>query len=251
MMILLPVGILYHLRVQPDGAPYRRVVTISALSFAAFTLLQQYRVDGMFCGMPRFLLCLPVLVVLWTAVPLLSWLRGRGRTILHGILSLSALAYFVGEHWEYLRKDETRSWDMVREMLDHPEQPLAGNVAVVFDRHAGPKDAVALDGGFGALFYPIYGTRCERPLYFLKPSPGSVAIPGQAKWVVIDHSWNAGWSHPGATSTADFLLPSKGIATKEDKAVFLQLSKDPSWQLMYLDPSRDEAVFLRKAMAAS
>lgn len=248
LLVLLPVGIRGHRR-DPGAAPFRLLATIGILSFAAFALPQQYRVDGMFCGSPRYLLCLPVLVLLWTAVPLLSWLRQRQRFI-HGLLGFAALAYFAGQSWVYFQRDETRSFAVVMNAMENPAWSMQGGVAEKFDRNAGANDPVALDGGFGALFYPIYGIQQQRPVFFLRPSPGTVAIPAQVKWVVIDRSWNAGWSHPGVTTTADFFLPIQGRVTAEDTAVFLQLSKDSAWRLVFLNPARAEAIFLRNAMAA-
>jgi hypothetical protein len=247
---LLPLGIRYHRR-QGGAAPFRRVATASVLAFTAFSLPQQYRVDGMFCGAPRYLLALPVLVLLWTSVPLLGWLRERRRPLVHGILGAAILAYFAGQSWLYLRKDEARSLGMVAEALEGEGTQVPHSVAEALNAMAGPGDCVAFDGGFGALFYPLYGPNLQRPLRFLVPAAGPVAIPDQAKWVVIDRSWNMGWSHPGVTSCADFFRPIHGLATAEDLAVFRQLAGDPAWQLVAADPENNEAIFLRKTAVPS
>ncbi len=247
---LLPASLFYHLRKQREAASFRMLATIGMLAFVAFTLPVRYRVDGLFHGSARYLLCIPVLVLLWTAVPLLSWLREKGHRLAHGALSLGAIAYFASQSLIYFEKDETRSFEMVLDALGPPAQGQIYNVAEYLDHVAGPKDSVALDGGYGALFYPIYGVRLERPVSFLRPSPGHVAIPDHVKWVLVDRSFNMHWSHPGVTSVADFWRPIKPRPTEEDLAVLRQLAKDPAWRLMYWNPSRNEAIFLRKAMAS-
>ena len=248
LLALLPAGLFYHLRKQREAASFRMLITIGMVAFVAFTLPVNYRVDGLFHGSARYILCIPVLVVLWTGLPLLSWVKENGRHLIHGVLAVGALAYFSGQSWVYFEKDETRPFEMVLEALSPPPQPNLRTVAEALDFMAGPKDSVALDGGYGALFYPIYGARLERPVCFLRPNPGTVAIPDHVKWVLIDRSFNVGWSHPGVTSVADFWLPIKPRPTEEDMAVFRQLSKDPGWRMVCLIPTRNEAIFLRQSM---
>lgn len=251
LLALLPASLFYHLWKQREAAPFRMLATTGMLAFVAFSLPVRYRVDGLFHGSARYLLCIPVLVLLWTALPLLSWLREKEHLFVHGVLSLGTVAYFGCQSLIYFQKDETRPFEMVLDTLSPPLQRPLGSVAEYLDHVAGPKDSIALDGGYGALFYPIYGARLERPVCFLRTSPRPVAIPDHVKWILIDRSFNMHWSHPGVTSVADFWRPIKPRPTEEDMAVLRQLAKDPAWRVVYWNPSRNEAVFLRQAMASS
>jgi hypothetical protein len=63
--------------------------------------------------------------------------------------------------------------------------------------------------------------------------------------VVIDRSWNVGWSHPGVTDTGQFDLPIQRAPTEEDEALCKQLQADPSFQLIYMRLDLDQAAFVR------
>jgi hypothetical protein len=70
--------------------------------------------------------------------------------------------------------------------------------------------------------------------------------------VVIDRKWNVGWSHPGATTTADFFLPMKRGASQEDLALVAQLTRDPEFALVYSDPGTNQWIFVaRKFMVGA
>jgi hypothetical protein len=229
-----------------DSARFRVLLAIGILSYTLFCLPQRYRVDGLFCAFPRAMLCLPVLAALWTVLPLLAWARERGRTLLSAGLGLGLLAYFVGQSLTYLLRDETKHIQAVAWRLDHPNHPEAGGMYQAFNAMAGSADSVAYDGGFGGFYYWLYGPELSRPLAYVSHKVHPIRIPEESKWVVIDRSWNVGWSHPGVTSAADFGRTSKRAPSQEDLECFAQLLTDPAWDLAYNDPGRNQAIFVRK-----
>lgn len=248
LLILLPFSRALTRGVDDSARTFRLHLSLGLISFVLFCLPQQYRVDGMFCGMPRYMLCIPLVIAIWTSVPLLGWLRRKGWPFLHGLIVLGTLAYAMAQHWIYFKRDEARPFALfVHELLNAaPREPIL--MSEILDRIAKPKDVVALDGGFGALFYPAYGTQLDRPLHFLKPDPKRVSIPADTKWVLIDRSWNSGWSHPGATTAADFWGPITPRPTTEDLALLAQLRRDPDWELIVINPPLVQAIFRRRAV---
>jgi hypothetical protein len=120
-------------------------------------------------------------------------------------------------------------------------------MAFGLDRVAGPADAIAFDSGFGGMVYPLYGAKYTRPLCYLWPAAGIVAIPPETQWVVIDRSWNVGWSHPGVTHTGDFWLPFKRAVSPEDLALYNQMVRDPAFVLVYNNTVSNQFVFQRQA----
>lgn len=247
MLLLAPLGVFLHLKSKDDvRSGFRVAISVSMLAFVLLSLPQKYRVDGMFCGFPRSLLCLPVLVALWTLVPLLGWLRDHGKIVFCTLIGLGVMAYFSAQSAIYLKNDVTKPFDMVQGILSGSVVRPTDDMANALDQAAGPTDTIAFDSGFGGMVYPLYGAQLTRPVIFLRPSAGPVSIPPQAKWVVIDRAWNVGWSHPGVSDTGQFWLPIKRAPTAEDMALFTQLSKDPDFALVWVNPLGDQAIFQRR-----
>jgi hypothetical protein len=251
LLLALPAGVLRHLRRPGAGGAFRLTFTWITLAFVVLSLPQRYRVDGMFCGFPRYLLCLPVLVALWTLLPGLVWLREAGWRKLGGAAGLCLVGYFLAQSWLCFEYDDTKPFSMVMEFMAKPDARPGGQMAFAFDRVAGPADPVAFDSGFGGMSYPLYGAGFTRPVTYLRPAPGTVAIPPEALWVVVDRSWNVGWSHPGVTDTSQFGLPIRRAPSSEDLAVYQQLAKDPRFALVYADPAVNQFVFQRRQHARS
>lgn len=247
LLLLIPFGWLRHRQDQGSTSTFRVIVSASMLGFILCCLPQQYRLDGAFCALPRALLCIPVLVALWTLAPLLARVRESRRRLLTVAMALGLLGYFAGQAFTYLKNDETKGFRLFAWFLLNPNQSDQQDLYGAFDRVAGPTDPVAFDGGFGCFFYPLYGKNYTRPLHFVRHQPGPLLIPRESKWVVIDRSWNVGWSHPGVTSTADFKKPLKRAPSAEDKALFRQLTTDPEWALVIINTVQNQAVFLRRS----
>lgn len=250
LLLLVPFGVFLHRKSTKDGsAAYRIILSTSILAYAFLSMPQRYRVDGMFCGFPRALLCLPLLVTLWTSLPLMSWLRARRQGLLCLALGIGAAGYFSAQSYFYFKNDVTKPFDLVLADLSGTGQRQVNNIEDILDRVAGPYDPVAFDSGFGGMVYRLYGERLTRPVTFLRPSPRGVVIPSEVKWVVIDRAWNVGWSHPGVKDTGQFWLPIQRAPTTEDGALFGQLMKDPGFVLVYISNADDQAVFQRRPAA--
>jgi len=251
LLALLPFGIRLHRRQPGEEGRFRILVTVFAVAFAFLFMPQRYRVDGMFCGFPRYLLFIPVLVALWGLLPFLGWLRGRGWKAGSACAGLGLSAYFLVTAVDYFVHDQTKPLEAVAQLLDRPGYRMAGGAAKGVDRAAGPGDVIAFDSGFGGMVYPLYGRGFTRRVAYLRVAEGQpVSIPAEAKWVVTDRAWNVGWSHPGVTSAGDFWLPIRPAATREDLTLFNQLAKDPDFALVYHNAARNEAVFLRRRYLA-
>jgi hypothetical protein len=201
----------------------------------------------MFCTFPRYLLCLPVLVVLWTVPPALGMLRRRlpSRYVAWGA-GLSAMAVFAGQSLACFRQDVSKPLDLLVDRLQSPGAVADVGVESALDRIAEPGDKVAFDSGYGAFVYPAYGADLKRPLLYLPRGAGRAAIPPDVKWVVIDRKWNVGWSHPGAATTREFFLPARRGESVEDLALARQLWTDPDFALAYNDPASDQWIFVAR-----
>jgi hypothetical protein len=244
LLLLIPFAV-YLSREEKYGSQFRKYATIGILGFVFFCLPQKYRVDGLFCAWPRYLLCIPVLIALWTVPPILDWLRRKKRHLTYLAASWAIVLYFAAEHYTCFKNDEVRSFGRFANSLFDTRESYRDSVSEVLNRIAGPQDTVAFDGGYGALYYSAYGNQLERPLCFLQPNPRKVAIPEKVQWVLIDRSWNSGWSHPGVTTTADFGLPINPKPSAEDRMVMEQLLRDPEWKLVYWKSENSQAIFRR------
>lgn len=246
LVALVPLGVHRHLAEREEGGAYRRTLTWIILGFSALSLPQGYRVDGMFCTFPRYLMSLPLLVALWALLPGLLLLKGRGRGLPAWGLALALMATFAGQCGLAFLHDGSKPLSLVGARLQTPDYMPDLGVETALDKVAGPEDPIAFDSGYGAFVYPLYGARLSRPLVYLARGPEGVRIPPGAKWVVIDRKWNVGWSHPGARTTADFFLPIQRGASQEDLELAMRLAKDPDYVLVYNAPADDQWVFLAR-----
>lgn len=249
-LLLLPVGFRMHRASLDGGAGYRSTLTWMSLAFVALSLPQAYRVDGMFCTFPRYVLVIPGLVALWGVVPALFWLREKGRTVLAWAAGLGLIAYFLSQAFLCFVNDTAKPLWMAEQCLSRPGSRPDMGVEDALNQVAGPGDTVAFDSGYGAFVYPSYGMALTRPLVFLPRGPGKIPLPAGVKWVVIDRRWNVGWSHPGARTTADFFLPIRRGESREDMALFVQMSRDPDYALVYSDPQSDQWIFVARRFLA-
>jgi hypothetical protein len=224
---------------------YRSTLTCTSLAFALLCLPQAYRVQGMAFTFPRYLLCLPVVLVLWAGIPTLMALRDRGWRWAGAAAGVGIVAYFLAESGLCFTYDICKPPALVARCLQEPDFLPDMGVESVLDRNAGPLDEVAFDSGYGACVYPLYGAARTRPLSFLPHFPGPIPVPPTATWVVIDREWNVGWSHPGALTTAEFFGTPRRGESLEDLALALQLQRDPAFRLVYEDRVKNQWIFRR------
>ncbi len=126
------------------------------------------------------------------------------------------------------------------------DEPKTKRAAEVMDRHAGPKDRVALDAAFGTWIHPAFGVELSRPVDFIPPGDGPPLIVDDARWVVIDRGWNILWQHPefrDLSQARSFLV--RGKPSAADTRVLRYLRADSRFQLVFYNPAWNQAVFQR------
>ena len=247
LLLLVPFGILKHRGSAGDGSGYRAAFIWASLGFVVLSLPQGYRVDGMFATFPRYLLCVPVLVGMWSLLPCLLWIRGKGRGIPATAAGLALTLYFAGQAFLYLVNDSSKPLRAVVNGLGGTEKRPELGVESIVDQVAGPEDSIAYDSGYGGFVYHLYGIGLTRPLIYLPRHPGPIAIPPGVKWVVIDRTWNVGWSHAGATTTAEFMLPALGRGeSPEDLALVNQMRRNRDFVEVFNRPRVNQWAFLAR-----
>jgi len=245
LLAAVPLGFYLH-RTRRAQGEFRSWITWATLGFTALTLMQQYRVDGMFNGYPRYLLVVPVIVALWSIPPVLAVARARLRPNLLWAVAILLSANLIYCATDYFVNDGTKPMETILTYLRNPAARVSAGASRYVDEQARMNETVAFDSGFGGMVYPIYGRGFTRRVVYIPVKKGQpVVIPKDVRWVVWDRNWNVGWSRPGVTSTRDLWKPVNPRPTEEDRMVFDLLSKDPEFVLLYHDPEGAEAVFLR------
>jgi hypothetical protein len=118
--------------------------------------------------------------------------------------------------------------------------------ASVADKIAGPRDTIAIDGGFDTWSYPAYGEHWTRPIIYLDATATPDSIAHTAKWVVIDRSWNVRWTNKGFATLGKFgEFYGKGKLQPEDVRLFDLLRRDQRFRLVFRDAQNNQAVFAR------
>ena len=122
----------------------------------------------------------------------------------------------------------------------------ANRAASLVDRRAGPRDAVAVDAGYGTWIHPAFGKELQRPVYLIAQGTGPVHIPDGARWVAIDRSFASIWEHPDfedLSQARKFLV--RGQPKPEEMRVFNALRQDPRFELVVYNRVTNQAVFRR------
>ncbi len=207
---------------------------------------------GWVCGYPRMLAFIVPLVACWSVVPIARELGQRaGRAVVAQRLLLGALTVALGYYVIMCgTRDAYIPLGYLAEAVRHPGlrfQPCNPNRAgSVVDTMAGPDDVVAVDGDFDTNVYPVYGASLSRRVEYLPPGTGLAEIPADARWVIVDRSWNTVWNNPAFTDMGKgFRYLFRGHATDDDLRVFRQLKQDPRFVLVYRDERANQAIFVR------
>ncbi len=231
--IATPFAIFLHRRRATAEA-----FAITAAAIAAFVIMLpvNFQPHGMYAiSLPRYALFLLPIVFAWTI-----------RTRLAVIALIAFLAYGI----DTARNDAFAPWGFVQFARAHPgtrQVPFDPyRAAEVMDRHAGPKDRVALDAAFGTWIHPAFGAELSRPVDFIPPGDGPPLIADDAKWVVIDRGWNIVWQHPqfrDLSQARSFLV--RGKPSAADTRVLRYLRADSRFRLVFYNPVWNQAVFQR------
>ena len=264
LLFALPLGVARYARRSGPGkeeeggalAVERGLASLSfVLAFLLFLPLRMQKISILATsGQCRFTFFLPVLVALWTAVPAVAELCGRGaRGRLAAAASvLGAVALFVGYAQYEAKNDLYEPLDYVMDIAHRPEDRRTRRsgqnfrAAVIVDRVAGQTDEIAFDGGFDGWSYYCFGATLGRRVTFLHPERGlPVKIPETAKWVVVDRIVSIDFGHPTFVATGDWSFLGQGKPTAEDLAVYEQMQNDPDFKLVYSYEPKNQAVFER------
>lgn len=237
-----------------DGLAMERLATTIALLGAyAFILFVPPRIPAMTYATPRYVLGLMPLCAAWVLGPLCRLLATGGPA---GRVARMALApgmalYFCVQAVQAAEQDGYEPLAFVLDAEDHPAIRrkifnFPGRAASVVDAMAGPDDTIAIDGEYDSWLYPAYGAELRRPVLLLHPGKDGVAIPDEARWVVVDRAWGSWFGNPGFTDMGKWWeLIGRGRATDDELRVFRQLRHDPRFALRFRDRHFNQAVFER------
>jgi hypothetical protein len=238
-LVLLPLAIFAFAR--------RATAEAKAMSTAMFVALlvilpTHFDPHGMFTiSLPRYMLFFVPVVLAWTLGPLERW---------HVAVVAVLLLFFVYYAIDFTRNDRFQPWPYVVWAAKHPGTRVVpfdvNRAALVFDRHAGPNDTVAIDAAFGSWIYPAFGKTLERKVEFIAHGPGAPQIPDDAQWVIVDRGFQAVWQNPefrDLSQARQFLM--RGKPTPDDLRVINSLLADRRFQTVYYDRNTNQAVFRR------
>jgi hypothetical protein len=216
---------------------------ISAAVFAALVLMLpvNFQPHGLYAiSLPRYALFIVPIVFAWTVAPLRTWLP----------LTILAIVALMAYGIDTARNDAFAPWPYVQWVRAHPDtrvvpfQPY--RAAEIADRHAGPRDRIALDAAFGTWIHPAFGAALTRPVDFIPHGQGPPLIRADTDWVVIDRGWNILWEHPqfhDLSQARSFIT--RGKPTADDTRVLRYLRGDNRFRLVFYNPVWNQAVFQR------
>jgi hypothetical protein len=199
----------------------------------------------------------PVFVSLWTLTPAVAEMNERGgaaRVLAAGCI-LATVAVFARRVARETIYDEREPLVYAVAAARHPEsrrvrRPMWGEdrACVVVDPLAGPDDTIAFEGSaMDSWPYYCFGEALRRNVVFLHPERGlPVTIPDEARWVAIDRIGEIAFGHPEFRDFGGwdkYLM--NGKPSREDLAVFEQLSKDRRFRLVRRNERTNQAVFER------
>jgi hypothetical protein len=134
----------------------------------------------------------------------------------------------------------------VLDARDHPGTRVIAvdryRAASVVDMIAGPNDTIAFDAGYGAWIHPAFGSDLHRPVRFIS----GLAIPDDAKWVIVDRGFRTVWQHERFHDLSQArLYLGGGKPLEEETRLVRQLRRDPRFRTVFVHPLRNQAVFQR------
>jgi hypothetical protein len=236
----------------------RNAASLAALAIYLLVLPLHTLPIGFFSSYARYVVFVLPVVAAWTVSPLVMRIdlrAGRARAPALVAVALLAAVATTKSFIDFGLHDAYAPLAYVESMIEHPDSRLPfvrqNRAASAFDSFAGPNETVAFDLGFDTWVYPAYGAAFTRNVEFLKPTPGEVAIPDDAGWIIVDRTWNIFFGNPGFVDMTKAYLIGQGKPTDDDLKVYRQLRKDPRFELVYADRSQNQALFPRKAVAAT
>ncbi len=237
---------------EGDLAVRRERFAFSVAAGIAFFLILPvvFRPLGFFAGSGRYTAFVIPAVIAWSVAPAVRELEAAQHRLVVVLacgmsIAFAMIAADLAIHDRFsplaYAEDAARQ-PHLRWIWFTPER--AGTIV---DRIAGPRDTIAVDGGFDTWLYPAMGATLTRRIEFIAPGPGPVQIPADAQWVMIDRSWHKLWGNPNFRDFGDFWqYIGKGRPTAQDTRVLLALLRDSRFELVYYDSRLNQAVFHRR-----
>lgn len=240
--------IAFACRRRPDAfaAAERRAAVIASIVAIVFMLPVVVKPRGFFAGaFPRYAAFIVPIVVCWAMPPLFAYLRTRPRIAAALLAGLAVL--FVIEAADCAVSDNFAPLDYVLRMRAHPGSRQIyfepNRAASVVDRMAGPRDTIAVDGAFDTWVYPAYGAHLTRRIVYVDENE---TVPADARWVIIDRSWNARWTNKAFTDLGKYHdCYGTGSLRPDDVRLFDRLRADQRFRLVFRDRANNQAVFQR------
>ena len=253
-LAIVPIALWKFRRADQASMRLERVAC-SIMAVAGFFLVLPINTSptGFFASFVRYTMFIVPIIAAWSVVPLLRAAFAKPRWSPAGWALLAVLSLNYGRE-AYLigTRDSSAPIGYVGAVLMHPELkrlPFAhGNRAAFFvDRVAGAMDHVAIDGGYDTWSYPAYGEDLTRRVSFILPlADGSLSVPDDADWVMVDRSWSCLFGDPGFKTFGDWWTHlGRGKPTAADLRVTELLSVDPRFKLVYSVNALNQAVFKR------
>jgi hypothetical protein len=244
------IALPFAIWLQRNQKQWRERLPATLAAFAAFVLMLPvvFRPHGMYAiSLPRYVLFLVPVVFSWTVGALaVDERRSAGLWIVGAVILLS---YGI----DTLINDRFCPLDYVLWAREHPgtrEIPFdSTRAASAVDRLAGPNDKIAFDATYASWLHPAFGAALTRPLYLIPEGSGPPLIPDDAKWVVIDRSWNIIWGQTGMKNLTEYGSLGRGTPKPEDLRVRRALLRDRRFKLVYWRPGLNQLVFQRIAKA--
>ena len=247
LLVLAAPFIVWRFRTTSEtGRRRERAVTVAASLLAVAIMLPTvFRPVGFFGAFPRYFAFIVPVIASLTLPPLVG---AVSRRLAYVILTALA-AVFCLEAVVYAENDRFAPLEYALWASEHPGTRYiyfnpyrAGSIV---DRLAAPEDKIAVDGAYDTWVYPAFGINRTRPVVFLPQGATPDQIPSDAKWVMIDRSWDKIWSNPNLTNLGQMKYIGTGTPTADDVRLSNALRRDRRFKLAFENPGTNQAVFER------
>jgi hypothetical protein len=248
LVLALPV-VASILRDSRDaGRRKERAVAVAASLLTIVVMLPTvFRPLGFFGAFPRYFAFIVPVVACLVLPPVTAAVSHRIRYVI-----LTALtAAFCLEAVLCAQHDRFAPFTYALWASEHPgtryiyfDPNRAGSMV---DSVAGPHDRIAVDGAYDTWVYPAFGSQRTRPITFLPNGATPDQIPPDAKWVMIDRSWDKLWSNPNFTDLGQMKYIGQGTPKPDDVQLTQALDRDRRFRKVFENPGINQAVFERIA----
>lgn len=247
LLVLGAPFIAWRFRTKSEASRRReRAVTVAASLLAiAIMLPTVFRPVGFFGAFPRYFAFIVPVIASLVLPPLVGAVTRR----LAYVVLTALTVVFCLEAVTYAEHDRFAPLAYAVWASEHPGTRYiyfnpyrAGSIV---DRLAAPEDKIAVDGAYDTWVYPAYGANRTRPVVFLTKGATPDQVPTDAKWVMIDRSWDKLWSNPNLTDLGQMKYIGRGTPTVDDVRLINALRRDPRFKLAFENPATNQAVFER------